>query len=373
VRQRRQRRQRRDALLGPRAEMGEGRGAADHDHAHHQRGEPPGVDRQLPRRVLDPVAEHDHAQQYSDHRLAGRDGRQRDVERAGTERALHQHDAQRTRADERVGRPVQEEAAEPEVTLGLQRLPGQGVLDAEDQPGGGPGQYRPRPAGVPAPGLNADERDERDRGGGRPVRERAERQSDRLGRPRYRQQRHPAAEHHRACDLPESERRLCDRNRHQQREDEVGGEQRLDERQRQVTDRPCRQDLAGDHAADAEEPAGLVEQVEDQPQRQEARVGLGLRRVLLQHETGADEKRGEQGEPIVEAGLNVHGTLPDTPVTALMQLTTITIQPAGRVSCGACRIAGSSSGGAARSGDGVRSRCSSLPRTQSRSDPRRIA
>ena len=110
------------------------------------------------------------------------------------------------------------------------------------------------------------------------------------------------------------QRRLGDRDGEDQREDQVGGEQRLDERQRQVPDRPRREYLPGDHAADAEQPAGLVEQVDDQPQRKEPRVGRTLRHVLLQHEASADKQRGEQGEPIVKAEVNVHGTLPDTPV-----------------------------------------------------------
>jgi hypothetical protein len=56
------------------------------------------------------------------------------------------------------------------------------------------------------------------------------------------------------------------RHRDDQREDQVCGQQRLDERQRQVPDRPGREYLAADHAPDPGQPLRGLEQVGDQPQ-----------------------------------------------------------------------------------------------------------
>jgi len=42
----------------------------------------------------------------------------------------------------------------------------------------------------------------------------------------------------------------------------------------------------------------LAQKVGDQPQRQEARGGLALRGVLLQHEAGCDAQRGQQRDTV---------------------------------------------------------------------------
>jgi hypothetical protein len=97
------------------------------------------------------------------------------------------------------------------------------------------------------------------------------------------------------------------RHRDHQREDQVRGQQGLDERQRQVPDRPGCEYLPADHAADPDQPPRFAQQVSDQPQPQESRVRLPLRRVLLEDEPGPDQQRGQQGEPIIEADVDVHG------------------------------------------------------------------
>jgi hypothetical protein len=76
-----------------------------------------------------------------------------------------------------------------------------------------------------------------------------------------------------------------------------------------VPDRPRGEDVAGDHAKDAGEPARGAQQVRHQAQAQEPGVGLALGGVLLEDEPGADHERGQQGEPVVEADVDVHDRL----------------------------------------------------------------
>jgi hypothetical protein len=299
----------REARRGPVTQLGQRRGTADHDHAGDERDDAARLQRQLAGADLDPVAEDEHAEQDPDQRLARRDGRQRVLERAGVECALHEPDADRARADERVGRPGGEQRAGAVRAEGLQGLPGQRVLDAEHQARAGPGQQRPQPAGTLTSLEDEEERQPGDHGGGRPVGDRAEREADRLRGARRRQQRHPRAQHRRAEELPQPERRLGDRHGEDQGEDEVRGEQRLHEREREVADRPGGENLAGDHAADAGQPARLAQQVRDQFQRQEPRGGLALRGLLLQHEARADQQCGQQRKPVVQADVDIHGAL----------------------------------------------------------------
>jgi len=83
-----------------------------------------------------------------------------------------------------------------------------------------------------------------------------------------------------------------------------------------MADRPCREHHAADHARDADQPARGAHQVGHQPQAQEAGGRLPLSRVLLQDEPGADQQGREQGQPVVEADVDVHGRLARRPAGA---------------------------------------------------------
>ena len=56
-----------------------------------------------------------------------------------------------------------------------------------------------------------------------------------------------------------------------------------------MPDNPGAQQLARDHDAQADQPAWLPEQVGYQPQAQEIGLRYPLGRVLLEHETGAEQ------------------------------------------------------------------------------------
>ena len=91
-----------------------------------------------------------------------------------------------------VDRPACITRAEPVKLQDLQGLPGQRVLDAEDQARAETGERSPVPAGPVPPGQDQHGRDDGDDRGQRPVRERAERLPDGLGRPGQLQQPLPA-------------------------------------------------------------------------------------------------------------------------------------------------------------------------------------
>jgi hypothetical protein len=80
-----------------------------------------------------------------------------------------------------------------------------------------------------------------------------------------------------------------------------------------VTDRPGGEGVASDHAEDADEPARGAQQVRYQAQAEEPGVGFAFGGLLLQDEPGADHQRGEQGKPVVEADVEVHGGLDRRP------------------------------------------------------------
>ena len=148
------------------------------------------------------------------------------VQRAGVERALHQPDADRARAYQRVRRPGGEHRADPAATAGSP------ASAWSARPGcRTPGPRPPRSAspatgpGGGSPACTATSAIAGDHRGGRPVRHRAERQADRLRRPRRRQQRHPGAQHRRAEHLPDWSDALDNRHREDQREDQVRGQQ----------------------------------------------------------------------------------------------------------------------------------------------------
>jgi hypothetical protein len=59
----------REAWRGPGAELGERGGTADDDYARDERDDACRLERELARGDLDPVTEHQHAEQYPDERL----------------------------------------------------------------------------------------------------------------------------------------------------------------------------------------------------------------------------------------------------------------------------------------------------------------
>jgi len=66
-----------------------------------------------------------------------------------------------------------------------------------------------------------------------------------------------------------------------------------------VADGPGREHLAGHHARDAGQPAGLAQQVGQDARAQEAGLGFLPRGVLLQHEADAEQKgRHERGRVV---------------------------------------------------------------------------
>jgi hypothetical protein len=283
-------------------------GSAGHGYdARDEGGDPARLHREHPGRQLDPVTEDQDAQPDPHQRLPRRDGGQRELQRSRVERALHQPDPGRARPHQRVRRPVREQGSGAVMLQELQGLPGQRVLDAVDEARADAGEHGSRPVPATAPGLDREERGAGDDRGRRPVRERADRQPDRRGRPGQRQQRHPRAQDDRARHLPETDGRADQGDGQQQGEDQVRGEQRLHEGQRQVADGPGRQDLPADHAAHSREPAGRPHQVEHQPQAQETRLRLTGRRVLLEDEPCPDEQGRQQRQSVVEAGADVHG------------------------------------------------------------------
>jgi hypothetical protein len=79
-------------------------------------------------------------------------------------------------------------------------------------------------------------------------------------------------------------------------EDQAGRQQRLVERQVEVADGPRRQQLPGDHHGQAQQPAGPVQQVDDQAQPQKVAVWRLLRGVLLQYPADPQQHRCHQGE-----------------------------------------------------------------------------
>ena len=63
------------------------------------------------------------------------------------------------------------------------------------------------------------------------------------------------------------------------------------------------------------EPARGAQQVRHQAQAEEPGVGLPFGGVLLEDEPGADHERGQQGKPVVEADVEVHGGLARRPAS----------------------------------------------------------
>jgi hypothetical protein len=156
------------------------------------------------------------------------------------------------------------------------------------------------------PGVDQEERDRRDAGRGGPVREGAERQADRLRRPGRGEERDPGAQHGRAKHLRELHRVPGQRDRQDQGEDQVRGEERLDDGQLEVPDRPGRENLAEDHAPDPAQPPRIPQQVGEQSDTQVTRVWLPLGHVLLEHEASPDQQRRDQRDRIVERRVYVH-------------------------------------------------------------------
>jgi hypothetical protein len=100
-------------------------------------------------------------------------------------------------------------------------------------------------------------------------------------------------------------RLLGHRDRQDQREQQVGGQQGFHQRQLEVAKRPGRQQLPGHHARDADQPPGLAQQVGQDPQAQETGLGLLPRGVLLEDEADPEQHGGHKRDRIVHIQVHV--------------------------------------------------------------------
>ncbi len=105
-----------------------------------------------------------------------------------------------------------------------------------------------------------------------------------------------------------------------QREQQVGGQQRLGQGEDHVADDPGGQQHPGDHEAQASQPAPLPQQVGDQPGAQEVGLRHPLGRVLLQHESGAQQDRCYRADEVPHRP-------PTTPVSSTSSEDPATIWP----------------------------------------------
>jgi hypothetical protein len=190
----------------------------------------------------------------------------------------------------------------------LQRLPGERVLDAEHQACAQTGQGGPSGPAAVLPDLYRHEGQSGDDGGRRPVRERPDRQANGLGRPGQRQQGHPGDEDQGAARLGPSYGLFGQRHGQQQREQQVRGQQRLDQGELEAADRPGGEQLPGHHAHDPGQPPGLAYQVGDDTQAEEPGLGLVLGRVLLKNEAHPEQDGRYQSGCVVH--IQAHGALP---------------------------------------------------------------
>ena len=109
------------------------------------------------------------------------------------------------------------------------------------------------------------------------------------------------------ADLGELDRLPGNRDGQHQSPDQVGGQQRLDHRELEMVDGPGHEQVARYHAADAEQPPGLAQQVGQDAQAQEPRLRLLLSGVLLQDEPDPEQYGSQEGRRIVH--IQVHGAL----------------------------------------------------------------